>query len=234
MRAEEGLLGAKEVDAAQVADERPRLGAAAQVEGDGDADERDPDDLEAVSEPPAEVPVVEQERGDERGGQPDDADGDDQVGGAAREPVRALRTQAEEPVEDEPRGQDRERERAARLRDARHEARLEQRGGAEAQHGREEREQRPDGVGPAQRGQRGEGEDGASDRQRGAAGEGDDAVAADDDAGRRQAVQAEERGHHREGGPTTTARPSRRRTPATVRGAAAAAASAAEAPTPPK
>ena len=100
VRAEEGLLVAHELDRAEVARERPRLGAAtAEVDRHGDRDARDPDQLEPVREPPAEVRVVLDQRRDEGRAEPDDADGDRQVARAAGEqerPQRASREDAEE------------------------------------------------------------------------------------------------------------------------------------------
>jgi hypothetical protein len=61
--AEKRLLGRDQVGAADVADERPRLSGAPQVERDGRTDNGDPDELEAVSEPPAELEVAEEQRG---------------------------------------------------------------------------------------------------------------------------------------------------------------------------
>ena len=87
VRAEERLLLRDELDCAEVSDQWPRHArAAVEVERDGTADKRDPDELEAVAEPPAEVRVVEHERRHERGREPDDPDGDQQVGEPLRQP----------------------------------------------------------------------------------------------------------------------------------------------------
>jgi hypothetical protein len=99
--AEVRLLGDDEVDAAQVAEQRTRLRLAAQVERHRDADQRDPDDLEEVAEPPAELRVVEHERADEGGAEPDRPDGDEQVGAPAAEQERPRRAKGEEGEERE-------------------------------------------------------------------------------------------------------------------------------------
>jgi hypothetical protein len=64
------------------------------------ADEDDPGKLEAVTQPPAEVGVVEQKRGRQRRGQPGDADDDGQIRDPTREKVRLERPQDEHRVED--------------------------------------------------------------------------------------------------------------------------------------
>ena len=66
VRAEEALLGVHELDRVEVAGERPRLGAAREVERDRDADDEDAVELEPVAEPPAELDVGQRERRDER------------------------------------------------------------------------------------------------------------------------------------------------------------------------
>src|SRR6266511_3110501 len=61
--AQKGLLLGDEVSRAQVAYERARLRGAPQVDGDGDPDDDDAGELEEVSEPPAEIHVVQEQRG---------------------------------------------------------------------------------------------------------------------------------------------------------------------------
>ncbi len=71
VRAEERLGLGDEVGAREVSEQRPRArDPAAKVERDGEADRCDPDDLEGVTEPPAEIPVVEQKRGRKSSGEP--------------------------------------------------------------------------------------------------------------------------------------------------------------------
>ena len=77
----------------------PRLAEPVEIEGDRDADERDTDQLEAVTEPPAEIRVVEDERGQQRRDQPDDADGDQQIGESLCQAERPERPDEEERVQ---------------------------------------------------------------------------------------------------------------------------------------
>jgi len=203
MRSQERLLFRDEIRPGQVAQERTRASRApAQIEGDRDADGRDPDDLEGVPEPPAEVPVAEQERRGERGGQPHDADPDEEVRPPPREPEGAERPPEENRVEHHAPKENRPDSEAARLGNGRNEARLRHRGETEGEDeddaGGEEPEKRTDGRRPAQGRDRSEREDRASDRQGRAAGERDDPVHLHDDARGREPVQAEERGHDRE------------------------------------
>src|ERR671919_2113785 len=100
--AEEGLLGGDQLPGPRSAGERAGRRPAIQVGRDGDSDEHDPDELEAVAEPPAEVLEIEQKgRAQSRAeeGQPED---DQQVRSAACEEVRVHGAQAEEAVEEEP------------------------------------------------------------------------------------------------------------------------------------
>ena len=102
VRAQERLLLRDEVGALQVAEQRAGAGGAApEVERDGEADGRDADDLEAVAEPPAEIGEVEEQSSRERGGEPDESHGHDEVRRAPREPIRAERAPEEQRVEDE-------------------------------------------------------------------------------------------------------------------------------------
>ena len=93
VRPEERFLLGDEVGAPQVAEQRARArDSATEVEGDGNPDGRDPDDLESVPEPPAEVLKVEEKRRRQRAREPDDADGDDEVAGRlVRRNVRSAR-----------------------------------------------------------------------------------------------------------------------------------------------
>ena len=87
---------------AQVAEQRARLSlSAAEVERDREADRRDPEHLEPVADPPAEIHVGQEQRRGERRREPRDPDDDEQVGRAPREPVRAERAPADESVEGE-------------------------------------------------------------------------------------------------------------------------------------
>jgi hypothetical protein len=68
-----------------------------------------------VAEPPAELGVVEEERGGEGRAQEGEADDDEQVGPPAREQERVHGADGQEGVEREPDGEGREREGAARF-----------------------------------------------------------------------------------------------------------------------
>lgn len=188
------------------AQERARAGGSpAQVEGNGNADDRDSDDLESVPEPPAEVPPAEKQGSRERAGEPDDADGDDEVAPPAGETERAESAPEEQREERHARDEHNERKRAARLGHGRNEARLEQSGDPEREDetdgDREQAEERSYRRRPAQRRNDAERENGSADWQRRTARERDDAVHPDEDAGRGEPVQAEKRGHHRERAP---------------------------------
>ena len=204
MRAEKLFLRPHELAAGEVASQRPRLGGAAQVERDRDADDRDPDELEAVAEPPAELVVAQEHRRRKRGGQPGDPDEDEQVSVAMREQEGAKRTPGERAVEDEADGEERQRRRAAGLGDGRNELRVGDGEHAETEDsGQEETlddEENANGRTPELR-DGGKREDRAADRQGGAAGERDDAVVAHQDVRGRDPVQGEECCHHGERGP---------------------------------
>ena len=139
-----------------------------------------------VAEPPAEVPVVEQESGRKRSREPDDADGDEQVGAALREAERAQRAPEEHRVERQPGHEDDPRCGAPRFRDGRHEAGLDDRRDAEPEDEhdacREQPEQRLHGGRPPKRGERAERENRTADRKRRAAGERRDADLVDEHA----------------------------------------------------
>jgi hypothetical protein len=62
VRAQERLLGEDEVGRVQVAGQRPRLDGAGEIEGDGGADGEDAVELQAVTEPPAELDVRHRQR----------------------------------------------------------------------------------------------------------------------------------------------------------------------------
>ena len=95
---EEGLFDGDEVGAGHVADQGARLRGATEVEGDRHSDDEEAEQLEPMSEPPAELHEVEEHGWWNGGGEPDDADGDDEVGSAAGEEEGSHR----------PEGQDRE------------------------------------------------------------------------------------------------------------------------------
>ncbi len=103
VRPEEHLGVGHEVGALEISEQWPRASdPAAQVVRDGEAHRGDPDDLEAVTEPPAEIPVVE-EKGCRKGhGEPRDADGNEEIRTTLCEPIRAQRTPEEHGVEREP------------------------------------------------------------------------------------------------------------------------------------
>jgi hypothetical protein len=156
MRAEERLLLRDEIGALQVAEQRARASRAApQVDGHGEADGCDPDDLEGVTQPPAELAVVEQERSRERCRKPDDADDDQEIRSTPREPERAQRAPEEEAVERESRSERRPRGRASGLGDGGDERGLDERGDTECEDEEdaspEEPEQRTNGGGAAKR-----------------------------------------------------------------------------------
>ena len=155
-----------------------------------------------MPEPPAEVPPGEEQGGRQRAREPDDADRDHEIARPAGEAERAQGSPEEQREECHAGKEHGQRERAAGLGDRGHETRLEQGGDAEGQDEHdpddEEREERPDGRGPAQRRDDAEREDGRSDGEGRAAGERDDAVHPDEDTWRREPVQAQKRGHHAE------------------------------------
>jgi hypothetical protein len=72
-----------------VPDEWSRLGCAPEVEGDGDCNHDDADQLEGVPEPPAELHEVEQHGGRQGRGEPEDADRDDEVCAPPRKAERS-------------------------------------------------------------------------------------------------------------------------------------------------
>ncbi len=121
VRAEERLLLGDEVGALEIAEQRPRArDSAAQVVRDGEAHGGDPDDLEAVTEPPAEIPEVEEKSCRKGHGEPRDADGNEQIRTTLREPIGAQRTPEEHGVEREPGAQHDPGRGAPRLRNRRH------------------------------------------------------------------------------------------------------------------
>jgi hypothetical protein len=203
-RAEVGLLGRDHLGRAQVADERARAAAAAQIERDRDAEQQDPGDLEDMAQVEAEGAGRAGERRDRGHGEPAAADRHDEVVGAARQrecPHRAVREQPEQHETDRHQS---ERGAAAALRHRRHERGPDQPRDAEGDHGagegRLEGEQPPHPARTAQTGQRGQREDRCAGRQREAARERDGAVHPDQHARRREPVDGEHRGHRGERG----------------------------------
>jgi hypothetical protein len=197
--AEERLLGRDELARPRTARERARLRAAVEVRRRRDPDEEDPEELEGVAEPPAQLRVLEEERRDERRAQEREPDDDEEVGPAAREEEGVDGAHAEEADEREADGEGGEGERAARLGHGRDEARPQHPDRPHERHrGEEDRlqgEQRPDALRALGRGKRRECEHGGADRERGAAGEGDEAVRAHEHARGGEPVQGEESGH---------------------------------------
>ena len=123
--AEERLLGGDDLAGAEVPDERARLAAAAQVVGDGTADERDAEQFEDVAEPPAEIHEGEHERAVERGGEQHEPEHDREVGGAAGEQEGVGGADGERAEERQADGEQQPRGRRSRGRHARHEPGLE-------------------------------------------------------------------------------------------------------------
>ena len=74
--AEERLFGVHDLGRPKVADEWPRLAAAAEIVGDRCADEGDPDQLEEMADPPAEIHERQRERAEERAGEKHEPDDD--------------------------------------------------------------------------------------------------------------------------------------------------------------
>ena len=99
--AEEGLFRRDEARCGRAAGERVRLGGAVQVECDRGADEHEPDELEAVAEPPAELHEVVHERAHERGGEEAEADEDERVAEPLGEKEGVERAQRDVPVRGE-------------------------------------------------------------------------------------------------------------------------------------
>ena len=155
-----------------------------------------------MTEPPAELPEIEQESGRKRSGEPHDADRDEQVGAALREAERAQRAPEQNRVEGQPRREDDPRCGAPRLRHGRHEAGLDDR--CDAQHEDEDHaeaeqpEQRAHGGRAAKSGERAERKNRAAHREGRATGERRDADVVDEHVRRRQPVETEKRRHHRE------------------------------------
>ena len=111
--AEVRLLRGDDLRGAQIADERARPAAAAEVVDERCADDGDPDDLEDVTEPPAEVDEAEHQRAVERAREQHDADHDREVGTAAREQEGVHRAERERAVDAEPDGEQGDRRRAS-------------------------------------------------------------------------------------------------------------------------
>ena len=163
-----------------------------------------PSKLERVAGPPRPAAVLEHEDGNEREAEPGHADDDEQVGGAARQREGADGAQGDDA------GRSRCRRRGSRRR-----PRLPAWGSlgtidGSANAAMPATAMRPRNAPtatagarrlsvPPQRGERREGEHRAADGQRRAAREGDDPVGADEDAGRREAVDDEQQRHRAEG-----------------------------------
>jgi hypothetical protein len=120
--AEERFLFRNELSRAKVAHERPRLDRPTQVDRDGGSDDHDPDKLEAVAEPPAEVGVIQEERGRERCCEPANADHDCQVGDPLRQQVGLQGPEDEQGVEERSDDESDDGRRTCGLRDCRNKA----------------------------------------------------------------------------------------------------------------
>jgi hypothetical protein len=192
-----------EVRGAQVADERARGDAVAQIQRGGDADERQAGELEPVGDPAREVHHREVEQPVLGGDEPDEADADQQVGHAAREQVGPPGAPGEQGEHRRPGGEDQVRGHAARAREHRDQVGVEERddadGGQHRDEGRLDAQEQADAHRAPQGGQRRRGEDQAAGGQVERAGELDEAVHADEPARRREGVDEQARGHHREG-----------------------------------
>ena len=204
VRSEKGLGLGDEVRAAEISEQGARArDSAPQVVGDGEAHGRDPDDLEDVTEPPAEVPEGEEKSCREGNCEPRDADGNEEIRTTLCEPIRAQRTPEERGIEREPGAQHDPGRGAPRLRNRRHQPGLGDRREPEAEDEddarREQPEQRLDGSGPPNRRERTEREDRSADRKRRAAREGRHADPVDEHARRREPMEAEQRRHDGEG-----------------------------------
>ena len=199
---EERLLFRHELRGTEVADERARLNRAVEVDGDCDSDDRDARQLEAVSEPPAEISEGQEQRRWQGGRQPGDPDDHREVHGPLRQEVRLQRPQDEHRVERDADDEGDDRRSARRRRDGGHEARHCHADDAEPDHADQRNalqdEEGADSLGSPERGQSRECEDGAADGQRCRPGQRDHAVVPDHDARRGKTVDGEQRGHHRE------------------------------------
>lgn len=199
----ERLAPRDEIDGTQVAAEHARRRGPAQVERDGEPDERDARDLEAVPEPPVEVRVAHQEGRHEREPEPPDADDDREISAAAAQRVGASRAERDEAQQHGPGDQQEDRRPGSRRGNARNQGRV---GDSESAHGEDhdhcgelDSEDAPQIARICQRGHAQEREQSGADRDRDAAGDGDDAVRADEHTRRREPVDGEQRGHGREG-----------------------------------
>ena len=224
-----------EIDGTQVAAERARRRGPAQIERDGEPDERDARDLEAVPEPPVEVRPAHQEGRHEREPEPPDADDDREVSAAAAQRVGASRAECDETEQHGPGDQQEDRRQRSRRGNARNQLRE---GDSESAHGEDrdhcgelDSEDAARIARICQRGHAQEREQSGADRDRHAAGDGDDAVRADEHARRREPVDGEQRGHGREGATCDHCARVCSRAPPNVSRAAAARAASALAPT---
>jgi hypothetical protein len=202
LRAEVRLFRGDEVGAAEVAHERMGGLPAGEVDRDGDGHEQDADHLEAVAEPPAQVPPPQQERSRERGREPRDPGRDHQVAGTPSQHVRAPGPEREDAVEDEAEHEERDGDRAAGLGHGRHEVGHQHRREAEAGDACDEHDGRDQKrlhrCRAPQHGHRPEREQRPADGESRTARERHDAVVPHEHPGRRQPVQAEQRRHDRE------------------------------------
>ena len=200
--AEERLLGDDDLGGPQVADERARLPAAAQVVGDRRADERDPDELEDVAEPPAEIHEAQHERPIQRGRSRTSPT--TTARSATRRVSRkvfAART-ASAPKRTSPNTSSAQRGVRTRIRHARDKARDEhaEQADGDDEHGdrRLQADHERNRAGRAEPAQARQGEDCGTDRQRRGTGQRNHAVVPDEDPGGDQAVHREEGRHDRE------------------------------------
>ena len=196
-RAEKRLFLRDEIAGAQIADERARLRRAEEIDRDGCADGDDPDELEEMPQPPAELHIRHQQRRWQGRRERGDPDHDDHVGRAMRQQVGLERAEQQDA---EQRGAEDERDprgRAAGRRDAWDDVRHRQSDQAEEENGDEaerlQGEQRAHGARAAERRRCRQREDRSAGGERGRTGEGDDAVHPDDHAGRRKPVDREQR-----------------------------------------
>jgi hypothetical protein len=170
------MLRPDELAGTGTAGERPRRLCTAQVDRNRDPDHDDAEQLEGVAEPPAELHVVEDERPHESGGEERKAHDHEQVREAPGQKVGVDRPDLEEGEENEPDGEECERQGAARLGNGRDELRPEHPDQADQYDGEEqdrlEDEQGPNASRPVDRRQGREREDRGADDERGAAREG--------------------------------------------------------------
>ena len=202
-RAEVRLFGDDDLAGAKVARERPRAAAAAQVVRGGRADERDPDDLEQVAEPPAEVHERQHQRAVDRRGEEGEPDDHREISGAARQQERRRRADGDRGEEDEPDGDQRPGRGRTRRGHGRDEARREHADQAEARDLEDDDDLERDRLGDRLRrvevAKTRENEDRRAHRQGRPTAQGDQPVRADEHTGRHEPVHGEQRRHDGEG-----------------------------------